>query len=1102
MGNNHYSRTFRPIIAIGLFLISIIGYAQTYNYPNLTATSYSSSGVTNPDFAAGTNMSNAARLTSTLLSNNRNVQITWPAQIASGTPVYVKVQTETTLLSGLLGGTLGQLITNLSNLLVDGQSITLSARLGSGTAQSVTIDGSFNNDNSTSTKVIMDAAGDVYIRFVPTQNFDNITITNTRLGLVGTLTSRYLDVYGAYYLTGIPSCTAAQYTGFTGSGLVSADITAGAGTGFAYLAIDNSATTHSTLSLGTAAVASYIEQQFYFPGINSATDVYNIRFRIPNSAIQVGLLQAAQIVYYNGNTVLGSYSPYNLLTAEALGLLNGGASANLTVTPGYTNLTKIGVRFVSVANITTNDNMFIYSVNKSNFTLTAAANHANGNYFLNETATLTATATGCSTYTYSWTPTSGISGTSTAQSVTALTNTVGSTTYTVTATDAFGNTKTATVAVNVLQPPVGGSLSGGGNVCYNTLPGTITLTGYTGSVVGWEKSTSSDFTTGVTPITNTTTTLTSAEIGVLTQTTYVRAIITNNNYPYYAYATTTLTVKTTTWNGTAWNPGVPDIDTMIFFTGNYNQNIDLNGCAIQVNNNANVSILADKTVTLQYNITVSDGSSMTFQNNAHLLQNNATSANVGNVTIIRNSSALFRLDYTLWSAPVTGQKLLAFSPATALERFYEYKYALNPNTNQYFEGYYIITSPSTTDFDVAKAYLIRMPNGDPAPNYNAGTGQLVFPGNFTGVPHNGTYQRALSVQGSRYTAIGNPYPSPINVQAFFDANQSVLQNGSALYFWRKKNNTNASSYATMTRDTYVSNPATGGNSGENQYGGEIWDNFFHNEVTAANWVINPAQGFLVQTSSSLSSANITFNNGMRRNVHNNQFFRQASPNGEEETSTFFLDITSTEDVGRIAMVYSSTATTGMDQFRDARKIFDNGMINFYSVLPDEKLVVQARPFAATDLVSLGYKANAARQYTISLGDSNGLFAQGQAIYLKDKVEGIIRNITTSPYTFTTEAGTFDNRFEIAFTTTVLGTEEIDAAANSMVIFKNNGIVNIDAGTLNINGVQVYDINGRMLYNRNNVNTTASTVEGLNAQTQVLIVKVDTTKGTVTKKVVF
>lgn len=1098
MGNNDYSRAFSPIIMIGMILISMIGYAQTHNYPNLTATSYSSSGVTNPDFAAGTNMSNAARLTSTLLSNNRNVQITWPAQIASGTPVYVKVQTETTLLSGLLGGTLGQLITNLSNLLVDGQSITLSARLGSGSAQSVTIDGSFNNDNSTSTKVIMDAAGDVYIRFVPTQNFDNITITNTRLGLVGTLTSRYLDVYGAYYLTGIPSCTAAQYTGFTGSGLVSADITAGAGTGSAYLAIDNSATTHSTLSLGTAAVASYIEQQFYFPGTNSATDVYNIRFRIPNSAIQVGLLQAAQIVYYNGNTVLGSYSLYNLLTVEALGLLNGGASANLTVTPGYTNLTKIGVRFVSVANITTNDNMFIYSVNKSNFTLTASANHADGNYFLNETATLTATATGCSTYTYSWTPTNGISGTTTGQSVTAITSSVGSTTYTVTATDAFGNTKTATVTVNVLQPPVGGTLSGSGFVCYNTLPGDLTVTGYIGTIVRWERSINADF-SGATTIANTTATLSGSAIGPLTQTTYIRVVITNNNYSYNAYATATLTVKTTTWNGTAWSGGVPDINTMIFFTGNYNENINLDGCAIQVNNNAIVNIPSEKIITLQYNITVNSGS-MTFQNNAHLLQN-TTTANVGAVTIIRNSSSLFRLDYTLWSGPVTGQQLLAFSPATLTDRFYEYKYAFNTNTNQYFEGYYLV-NPSTTYFEPAKSFLIRMPNADPAPNYNVGTGQLVFPGNFTGVPNNGTYQRALSVEGNRFTAIGNPYPSPINVQAFFDANQSVLQNGSALYFWRKKNNTNASSYATMTRDTYVSNPATGGNAGENQYGGEIWDDFFHNQVTPANWVINPAQGFLVQTSSSLSSASVTFTNSMRRNVHNNQFFRQAAPNGDSETSTFFLDINSSADAGRLAMVYSSTATTGLDQFRDARKIFDNGVINFYSLADTEKLVVQARPFTATDKVPLGFKANAARSYTISVSSANGLFNQGQAIYLLDKQQGIARNINSNPYTFSTEAGTFDDRFEIAFSTTVLGIDTAEATPNNVVIYKNNGIINIDAGTANINKVTVYDINGRMLYNRDNINNVSSTVDGLNAETQVLIVKVDTIKGTVTKKVVF
>lgn len=1099
MGNNQHSSLFRPIIAIGLFLISMIGYAQTYNYPNTGATTTNGSGVADVTFAGGSDMTNYTRLSPFLLANNRNVTITWPSVVAANTPVYIKVRSETALLSGLLGGAVGALVTDLAALLVDGQRITLLAQNGSTNANSVIIDGSFNNDNSTTTKIIQDAAGDTYIRFLPTQSFNNITITNTRLGAVGAVTSKYLDVYGAYYLTNIPSCTAALYTGFTGNGLLTADLTAGAGSTSAHLAIDTNPTTYSVLKLGTAAVAAYTEQQFYFPGTNTATDVYNLRFRIPNTTLQVGLLQAARVVYYNGNTVLGSESLYNLLSVDLLGLLGANQNVNLSVTPGYSNLTRIGIRFVSVANITVNDQIQIFSVNKGNFTLTASGSHANGNYFVNDVATLTATATGCSTYSYSWTPTNSLlNQVGNTQSVTALTTTPGSTTYTVTATDAFGNTKTATVAVNVLQPPVGGSLTGGGFVCYNTLPGNLTVTGYTGTIVRWERSTNSDF-SGATTINNTTATLSSAELGALTQTTYVRVVVSHNGYSTFGYASTIFTVKTTTWNGSAWSNLAPDINTMIFFTGNYAENTSLSGCAIQVNNGAVVSILPENTITLQYNITVNSGS-MVFQNNAHLLQN-TTTVNLGNVTFIRNSSSLFRLDYTLWSAPVTGQQLLAFSPNTVADRFYEYKYDFNTNTNQNFEGYYHVDA-ATTNFVPAKSFLIRMPNNDSAAGYNTGTGQLVFPGNFTGVPNNGAYQRALSVQGDRYTAIGNPYPSPINVQAFFDANQSVLQNGSALYFWRKKNNTNASSYATMTRDTYVSNPATGGNTGENQYGGEIWDNFFHNQVAPANWVINPGQGFLVRTSSSLGSANATFTNTMRRNVHNAQFFRQAAPDGTEANSNFFLDIKSSADAGRLAMVYSNTATTGMDHFRDAQKIFDSGVINFYTVAENEKLVVQARPFTASDVVQLGYKANAARQYTISVAETTGMFAQGQAIYLKDNQEGIIRNITNNPYTFTTEAGTFDTRFEVAFTTIALGTDEVMADVNNVVIFKNNGIVTIDAGSTLINRIQVFDINGRLLYDHNNVNSVTGTADGLAAQTQVLLVKVDTIKGTVTKKVVF
>ena len=54
---------------------------------------------------------------------------------------------------------------------------------------------------------------------------------------------------------------------------------------------------------------------------------------------------------------------------------------------------------------------------------------------------------------------------------------------------------------------------------------------------------------------------------------------------------------------------------------------------------------------------------------------NSANANVGAITVNRNSNSLLRLDYTMWSSPVSGTQTLAqFSPLTSQSpnRFYTY----------------------------------------------------------------------------------------------------------------------------------------------------------------------------------------------------------------------------------------------------------------------------------------------------------------------------------------------------------------------------------------------------------------------------------------------
>jgi uncharacterized protein (DUF2141 family) len=82
------------------------------------------------------------------------------------------------------------------------------------------------------------------------------------------------------------------------------------------------------------------------------------------------------------------------------------------------------------------------------------------------------------------------------------------------------NSTIATVTVNPVT--VGGTIDGDETVCSGTNSTTLTLSGHTGAIARWESSTSSTFASGVTNISNTTTTLTATN---LTATTYYRAVL-------------------------------------------------------------------------------------------------------------------------------------------------------------------------------------------------------------------------------------------------------------------------------------------------------------------------------------------------------------------------------------------------------------------------------------------------------------------------------------------------------------------------------------------------------------------------------------------------
>jgi len=587
------------------------------------------------------------------------------------------------------------------------------------------------------------------------------------------------------------------------------------------------------------------------------------------------------------------------------------------------------------------------------------------------------------------------------------------------------------------------------------------------------------------------------------------------------------------WNtATNWSCGtVPTVETKVLIPATTVQGrmpnvIGFQGYAknITVENGARVTVLNTGTLNVADNIDVATGGFFTVENNGSLVQQNATTPNTGNVKVIRNSNSLFKLDYTLWSSPVAGQNLQAFSPSTLSTRFYEYGTVAQPTTanpNAMAEYYILIPNPSLTNFAPAKGFLIRMPNiiaGNE--DYNNSDASTVFQGEFNGVPNNGTITYPLNTAAARYTAIGNPYASPISVADFFETNSNVLDGQTALYFWRKRNNTNVSSYALLNNAAFVPNtayrvsgPAQDPDAeGPYQSGGQAQAVYYPVSNTGSanpSWRISQGQGFFVRAKAA-TPANpnpvVTFTNSMRREAPGSQgqaFFRSAE--GAPVASRVWLNLAgSTEDsFSQFAVAYLADATLGLDYGLDGATYADNNNVSLYTIAEQKRLTIQARPtFTTTDVVPVGYKTAAAGNLTIAIDHFDGVFTDGQNIYLKDNTTGNVHDLRNGDYTFTSEIGRFDDRFELVYTNEALGTDAPQLNANSVIIFKEGSSININTGTAQMTDVTVYDVRGRVLFTKSGINATTTVVAGLQAAKEVLIVEVNTVKGKVSKKLVF
>lgn len=199
------------------------------------------------------------------------------------------------------------------------------------------------------------------------------------------------------------------------------------------------------------------------------------------------------------------------------------------------------------------------------------------------------------------------------------------------------------------------------------------------------------------------------------------------------------------------------------------------------------------------------------------------------------------------------------------------------------------------------------------------------------------------------------------------------------------------------------------------------------------------------------------------------------------------------------VAYINGATNGIDLGYDA-KLLTNGNSYLSSLINNENYVIQGRNsvFEVNDEVPLSFTAEQQGLFTISLDAVEGIF-DSQDILLWDKQLNIYQNLQTNDYSFTTSAGTFNNRFSIVYNST-LSNQTFNEA--EVLVYKNNENLIVNTNNQTIQSVSVYDIQGRLLVNKQNVKASHITISEITAKNQVLLVDIQTDNGGVTKKIGF
>jgi hypothetical protein len=334
--------------------------------------------------------------------------------------------------------------------------------------------------------------------------------------------------------------------------------------------------------------------------------------------------------------------------------------------------------------------------------------------------------------------------------------------------------------------------------------------------------------------------------------------------------------------------------------------------------------------------------------------------------------------------------------------------------------------------------------------------------------------------------IANPYASAIDIEKFYNKNSSLLDG--TFYFWTHytpiSNGTSGPYAYNFTNDDYsVYSIGSGGVASAS--GG-----------SAPSQYVASCQGFAAVVS---AAGTVEFNNSMRVNNENDHFLQ-----AEQTFNRFWLNMKGQNgDFRQILIGFYDEATDGYDPPFDSPRFENGNNTDFFSIIegdPRHFAIQGLHTFHDNKMVKLGLEIIDPGTYSIELDHGEGIFGQGQKIYLYDKHTQTVQDLTTGSYHFNSNVGEWiENRLILYFNTDFQISNESITSENFQV-FQNQNILRIISGNHNnIDMVEIFTLLGQLTDSYKVGNYHIDIPIGDYAPGQILILRITTAEGNVAEK---